>query len=299
MTHITIISGFLGAGKTTFANLLLDYYIRSGEKTAYVVNEFGQTGLDSALLRDKGFQTVDIFGGCICCTLRGKITEALREIIGEHRPTRIVFEPSGIFIFEKFLDVLKDPFLEEHCKIDSVITIVDSNHLTEAMFVPGNFFANQVAHADTLILSKLESYEGDVAAMAQRLSGLNQQANVIAKPWSALRDKDFAALVRGGSDGVSADGEHAHHGHAKMDTVTFEAKALDEASLNELAQLVKDDFFGEIYRIKGKILYCGEQKLLQAAFDSLKLEDNPPENSNGLTFIGNHLDEVRIKAFWA
>ena len=298
MTHITIISGFLGVGKTTFANLLLDYYIRMGEKTAYVVNEFGQTGLDSALIGEKGFQTVDIFGGCICCTLRGKITEALREVIGEFHPTRIVFEPSGIFIFEKFLDVLEDPFLKERCKVDSVITIVDSNHLTEAMFVPGNFFANQVAHADTLILSKLESYEGDVAAMAERLGGLNPRADVVAKPWSALGDEDFARLYRGGSDGVDAD-DGKTKGHAHMDTVTFVAKALDKAGLDELSQLVKDDFFGEIYRIKGKIQYCGEPKLLQAAFGSFRLEDNPPESSNGLTFIGNHLDEVRIKAFWA
>lgn len=298
MTQITIISGFLGAGKTTFANLLLDYYIRMGEKTAYVVNEFGQAGLDSALLGDKGFQTVDIFGGCVCCTLRGKITEALREVIGEHNPTRIVFEPSGIFIFEKFLDVLEDAFLKERCGVDNVITIVDSTHLSQAMFVPGNFFANQVAHADTLILSKLESFQGDVAAISRQVGELNQQALLIAKPWNTLTDEDFATLNRKASAGIDAD-DGQHSGHAHMDTVTLEAKALEETELSKLFEMVKDGFFGEIYRIKGRIVCNAKPQLLQAAFDSYKLEENLPQHVNSLTFIGKHLDADQIKAFWS
>lgn len=328
MARITIISGFLGAGKTTFANLLLDYYIRTGEKTAYIVNEFGQEGLDSALLKQKGFQTLDIVGGCICCTLRGKITDALREVMTEYNPTRIVFEPSGVFIFEKFLDVLEDDQLKGKCTIDNVITIVDSIHIKDAMFVPGNFFTNQIAHADTLILSKTQLYEGSLNTLTNRLRALNERADIMTKPWSELKDKDFATLDREYSEGICSCGDecchgyhghdhhdhhhhdghehgHHHHGdehehehHTHLDSVGIRPGDLDEDRLRELETQLKKETFGEVYRIKGKIIYNGEPKLLQAVFDTLRLEENPPAGEPGLTFIGKGLDEPCIREYW-
>jgi G3E family GTPase len=317
---MTLISGFLGAGKTTFANLLMDYYVKTGEKTAYVVNEFGEAGVDSALLAQKGFQTVDIVGGCICCTLQGKIGAALREIIDEFTPTRIVFEPSGIFIFEKFQDVLRgDPVLDGNCEVESVITIVDSNHVTEAMLVPGNFFSNQIAHADVLALSKLESYKGNVGELAGRIARLNRHADILTKPWSELKDKDFAALDFGGSIGVSADeddddhiGHHHHHhhhhhhdddhGHAHIhpdvDTITIEPRNYDEKSIQKLEGMIKDGAFGEIYRVKGKVIYRGEPKMLQGVFDTLRIESPELKGPCKLVFIGKDLDERNIARHW-
>ncbi len=298
MTDITIISGFLGAGKTTFANLLLDYYIRSGDTTAYIVNEFGQTSLDAALLEKKGFTTVDIFGGCICCTLRGKIKDALKEVITQYKPSRIVFEPSGVFVFDKFLEILEDEFLEQNCRVDSVVTIVDSTHTPNAMLVEGNFFSNQIVHADTIILSKLEIYKGDVDALSNKLSLLNERADIVKKLWSEFDDEDFANLTRGGSKNIDADEEHAH-GHAHVDTMSITPKELTDKDIDELKKLIKEGFFGDVYRIKGKVLYNGEVKVLQAAFDSINLDDNPPDGDFGLTFIGNALNENKIKEFWA
>jgi G3E family GTPase len=325
MISMTIISGFLGAGKTTFANLLMDYYIRKGEKTAYVVNEFGEAGVDSALLGQKGFQTVDIVGGCICCTLQGKIGSALREIITEFTPSRIVFEPSGIFIFEKFQDVIKgDPVLADNCEVSSVITIVDSTHVTNAMLVPGNFFSNQIAHADAIVLSKLETCRENVSGLLHKLKPLNKRADILAKPWSALKDKDFATLEFGGSIGVDADDddsedghehhehhEHDHHHehehehehehrhiHPDVDTVTIQPRDYDEKSLSDLERLLKDGAFGDVYRIKGKIVYRGEPKLLQGVFDTVSIESNPPEGPCRLVFIGKDLKETRIVERW-
>jgi G3E family GTPase len=317
---MTLISGFLGAGKTTFANLLLGYYIRKGEKTAYVVNEFGETGVDSALLGQKGFQTVDIVGGCICCTLQGKIGLALRDVISEFNPSRIVFEPSGIFIFEKFQDVLRgDPVLEGNCTIESVITIVDSGHISKAMLVPGNFFSNQIAHADALVLSKLESYKGDVPKLVESLKPLNRRADILAKRWSELTEKDFATLDMGGSIGVNADEDdghdhhdhdhdhdHAHdhhehehrHIHPDMDSITISPKDLDEKSLIELEHLLKDGVFGDVFRIKGAVVYCDKPKLLQGVFDTITMDPNPPQGSARLVFIGKNLNKARIEKHW-
>ncbi|GHV52850.1 hypothetical protein FACS1894216_09740 [Synergistales bacterium] len=323
MVRITVISGFLGAGKTTFSNLLLDYYIRAGEKTAYVVNEFGEVGLDSALLKRQGFDTVDIVGGCICCTLHGKIKEALRDLVKKFSPDRIVFEPSGIFIFEKFLSVLEDEYLKEHCEVDSVITIVDSTHLKDAMFVPGNFFANQVAHADTIVMSKIQLYEGNARALEKRMRGLNERADILAKPWSELSDRDFASLYYGGSIGVTADEDddghehehdhgheheehdHKHSHHPDFDTITIQPKEYDDNILRELENLLRKGEFGEVYRIKGKVICGGKIKVLQAVFDTVRL-DELGESSSGsqdiecaLAFIGHDLDEAKIREYWA
>jgi G3E family GTPase len=319
-------------GKTTFANLLLDYYIRKGEKTAYIVNEFGKAGVDSALIAQKGFQTIDIVGGCICCTLRGKISEAVFDVVTNFSPDRIVFEPSGIFIFEKFQAIIEEPSLHDKCEIDSVITVVDSTHATDAMFVPGNFFANQVAHADTLILSKLQLYKGDALKLVERLRVLNDRAGIWAKPWDGITEEDFAALDFGGSIGIGADDDddeeedhehehghhhhdhHHHHGHhhhdehddddeeemlhEELDSITIPVKDLDSAALDELRKLMKDGVFGNVYRAKGRVMHNGQPKLLQAVFDSLNLDDNPPDGECSLTFIGKDLSESKITEHW-
>jgi G3E family GTPase len=315
---MTLISGFLGAGKTTFSNMLMNYYIKTGEKTAYVVNEFGEAGVDSALLGQKGFQTVDIVGGCICCTLQGKIGLALREIISEFNPARIVFEPSGIFIFEKFQDVIKgDPILAGNCEVDSVITIVDSTHVSDAMLVPGNFFSNQIAHADTIILSKLESYKKNANELVRRLKPLNTRADILAKPWNTLNDKDFATLDFGGSIGVAADGDDGHdhhdhhhgrhdhyhddasgHIHHDIDTITIQPRDYDEKCLAELEHLMKSGAFGDVYRIKGKVIYDGRPNMMQAVFDTVQIEPDPPEGPCRLVFIGKGLKKNLIAGRW-
>ncbi|MDR1579602.1 MAG: GTP-binding protein [Synergistaceae bacterium] len=322
MTRITIISGFLGVGKTTFANLLLDYYMRKGCRTAYIVNEFGKAGVDSDLIAQKGFQTMDIVGGCICCALRGKIAEALREVVENFTPDRIVFEPSGIFIFEKFQEILAEPFIKEHCEVDSVITIVDSTHLTDAMFVEGNFFSNQVAHADMLVLSKLRLYQkGDPSEIVDRIRKLNGRAGIWAKPWDRLTDDNFDALDFGGSMGVVADdfddddgcdhGDHAHHHghdhsrhdgdeellHEELDSITIVPREFDDASLEELRRLMRDGVFGKLYRAKGRVIYNGVPKLLQAVFESVDIDENPPRGECALTFIGDELDEAKIRKY--
>ncbi|MDR0764045.1 MAG: hypothetical protein LBE65_00425 [Synergistaceae bacterium] len=316
MTRVTVISGFLGAGKTTFANLLLNYYIRKGFKTAYIVNEFGKAEVDSGLIAQKGFRTVGIAGGCVCCALRGKISEALREVVKNFAPDRAVFEPSGIFIFEKFREILDEPFIRENCGIDGVITVVDSTRAMDAMFVEGNFFANQVAHADTLVLSKTQLKEArNPRIIIDKIRKLNERAGIWAKPWDSLTDDDFTALDSGGGAGLDADGDddghdrhhehdHHHHGdgeellHEELDTITITPRDLDEASLEELRRMTRDGAFGKLYRAKGRVMYDGVPKLLQAVFESVDIDENPPGGECCLTFIGCELDGAKIRKYW-
>ena len=102
MIELDVISGFLGAGKTTLSNILLARYLKAGERAVYIVNEFGETDTDAGLLRSEGFTAVTLPNGCICCTLRTEMVLALRGVINTFAPTKIVFETSGIFIYDRF-----------------------------------------------------------------------------------------------------------------------------------------------------------------------------------------------------
>ena len=126
MVQIDMISGFLGAGKTTFANRILDYYAKKGFHPVYIVNEFGETRLDADIMEKEGFTSVEIRGGCVCCTLKGDIEIAITKVIEQYHPTHIVFEPSGVFVFNNFFEVLNSDMLRNKCEIGNVITIVDS-----------------------------------------------------------------------------------------------------------------------------------------------------------------------------
>ena len=150
-----------------------------------------------------------------------------------------------------------------------------------------------------------------------RLVPLNERADILVKPWDELRDKDFATLDVGGSVGIDADDDdhhhhheghgHSHrhddgHGHSHIhpdvDTITIEPKNFDEKSVRGLEGMLKDGVFGEVYRIKGKVLYSGEPKMLQGVFDTLRIESPPPGGPCRLVFIGNGLEEKNIARFW-
>ena len=124
MVKIDLISGFLGVGKTTFANMLLRYYMDHGKKPVYIVNEFGETGLDADIIKADGFEAVEVFGGCICCTLKNDITIAIDDVIKTFSPDIIVFEPSGVFIVDSFYDILKDETIEDKCEQGNSVRVV-------------------------------------------------------------------------------------------------------------------------------------------------------------------------------
>ena len=132
MVKLDMISGFLGAGKTTFSSLLLRHYMNQSLRPVYIVNEFGKAGLDADIIKSDGFEAIEMEGGCICCTLKDDVSTAIIRIIDTFAPTNIVFEPSGIFVFSNFFDIFKDPEINKRREMGSVITIIDSLNFTAA-----------------------------------------------------------------------------------------------------------------------------------------------------------------------
>jgi len=291
MIKIDVISGFLGAGKTTFTNMLLGHYAARKERAVYIVNEFGQTSIDAELMRGAGFQAIALPGGCICCTLKGELTLALKEIIQTFEPSRIIFETSGIFVFNQFEDILQDEFLRMHCMIRRAVVIVDSLSYKSAGIIAGSFIENQIKNASVIVISKLERYRGDTAEMICDLKNINPKASVVAKRWSEEGFLDSILVSKEQRLGCAF-----RHGHAHMDALTLPIdKSLDRQTYDRLIQRVISGEYGQILRVKGFLQIEGARYLLNIAMQDVVLKETTEYGESRITFIGYHIDKAQLE----
>ncbi len=295
MIEIDIISGFLGAGKTTLANRLMARYASQGERVVYIVNEFGQTDMDAELLRGAGFEAVALEGGCACCTLKGELTRALGEIVRTFSPERIVFETSGVFVFSQFEDVLKDGYLRERCAIRRAVVVADSLNCRGARLIAGSFIENQIRNASVLVLSKLERFRGDPEELICDLRNINPHAALVALPWSESGFLD--AVLRAQQGGMNGPQMHAH---AHLDTVTVKAgRDYARGDVERITHCVTSGECGEVLRAKGSLRMDGVPHLLNIAMEDVVLERAAVPGEPCLTFIGAHLDASRLESLLA
>ena len=223
MTTIDIFSGFLGAGKTTLIRkLIAEGY--QGEKLVLIENEFGEIAIDGGFLKDAGVEITEMNSGCICCTLVGDFTKALRQVIEQFAPDRILIEPSGV---GKLSDVAKAVERVEGAHIGSKVTVVDAGKCRMYMRNFGEFFNDQVASADLIVLSRTDTAdEKKTLAAAELLKGLNPTAGLITTPWdridgSQIREAmdanglraEMERLEREHTHDHDGDEEHEHHHH--------------------------------------------------------------------------------------
>ena len=217
MTKIDIFSGFLGAGKTTLIRkLIAEGY--QGEKLVLIENEFGEIAIDGGFLKDAGVEINEMNSGCICCTLVGDFTKALKKVMEDFAPDRILIEPSGV---GKLSDVAKAVERVDGAHIGARVTVVDAGKAKMYMRNFGEFFNDQVANADLIVLSRTGSANSaKVLTAVELLKGLNDHAGLITTPWDQLD----GSLIRQAMDenGLKAEmeklrreqEEHAHHhGH--------------------------------------------------------------------------------------
>lgn len=206
MTKIDVFSGFLGAGKTTLIRKLIAEAYR-GEKLVLIENEFGEIAIDGGFLQDAGVEITEMNSGCICCTLVGDFTRALGQVMEQFRPDRILIEPSGV---GKLSDVAKAVERVEGAHIGARVTVVDAGKCKMYMRNFGEFFNDQVASADLIVLSRTDTAgEAKVQAAAELLKGLNPTAGLITTPW----DKLDGAMIREAMDanGLRAEMERLEH----------------------------------------------------------------------------------------
>ena len=189
MAEIDIVSGFLGAGKTTLIRKLLKEAL-PGQQVVLIENEFGEIAIDGGFLQDAGIRITEMNSGCICCTLVGDFKKALEEVIAKYSPDRILIEPSGV---GKLSDVARAvSAVGTAAKLGGKVTVVDANKCKMYFRNFGEFFEDQVRNADVLVLSRTGSIkEAKLLEATELLKGLNPDAVLITTPWDQLTGKQF------------------------------------------------------------------------------------------------------------
>lgn len=218
MTKIDIISGFLGAGKTTFIKKMLEEVFQ-GEKLVLIENEFGEIGIDGGFLKDSGIEISEMNSGCICCSLVGDFGKNLREVIERFHPDRILIEPSGVGKLSDVMKSVTDLEAEQDVKLCGLITVVNTLKALKQMRSFGEFFNNQLAYATVIVLSRTQKATPEqLEAVVQAVREKNHTAAVITTPWDEINGKQIYKLV---DDKKSLQEElmeeqkhhHEHHEH--------------------------------------------------------------------------------------
>lgn len=194
MTKIDIISGFLGAGKTTLIKKLIEEAF-TGEKLVLIENEFGEIGIDGGFLKDSGINITEMNSGCICCSLVGDFGTALAEVLEKYAPDRIIIEPSGV---GKLSDVIKavlgvkEKVAENSVVLNSFTTVADATKCKMYMKNFGEFYNNQVEHAGTIVLSRTGNMKEDkLQACIDLIRTQNAEASIITTPWDQINGKQI------------------------------------------------------------------------------------------------------------
>ena len=320
MTKIDIISGFLGAGKTTLIKKLLSEAY-TGEQVVLIENEFGEIGIDGGFLKEAGIEIREMNSGCICCSLVGDFGTSLKEVIATYHPDRIVIEPSGV---GKLSDVIKavENVKEEDLVLNSSTTVVDVNKCKMYMKNFGEFYRNQVETAGTIILSRTDvAKEEKVEDAVYMLREMNDKAAIITTPIAQLDGKkiletmEYVQSLSEMMDVLKQEHHHHHehdenctcgchdheHHHHHADEVFISwgretgKKYTKEAIEAALTALNDEERFGIVLRAKGMVSGVDGQWIY---FDMVpgeqEVRSGEPEFTGRICVIGSKLNEAAI-----
>ena len=325
MTKIEIISGFLGAGKTTLIRKMLKE-VFAGEKIVLIENEFGEIGIDGGFLKEAGIQITEMNSGCICCSLVGDFGAALKEVIEAYAPDRILIEPSGVGKLSDVTKAVQGVAAQEPVELNSSVTVVDGQKCRMYMKNFGEFFNNQVEHAGTIVISRTQKMtEEKLEACVKMLREKNEKATIITTPWEELKgeqilaamqhqdllmkeeleihehgshgDHDHSHMHDHGDDCTCGCHDHDHHHHHHADEVfaSWGREAPHRYSEEKLRGILKalsdSDEYGIILRAKG-IVPCTDGGWLH--FDMVpeeaEVRRGEADYTGRLCVIGSHLD---------
>lgn len=288
-----LICGFLGAGKTTF---LKAYLTKDGPRTAVVVNDFGELGMDGGAIRaagPDGLAVVEMAGGCICCSDRLALADTVRRLISDHRPARLFIEPSGIAEASALIRILQGPELQDIVRLDCVVTVVDAE-----TFLPysepeafGTFFLDQIAGGDLLLVNKKDLVSAEVLAQIEsRLLSLNPAALIVP----AVHGRLAMELPVRGPRVVAGDARRA------LDWEYFCLalhRPLPALALDNLSRRLTNGAFGTVLRAKGLIpIEGGERFELQLVGGRMTLSATSSTVSPRFSCIGFGLDRRELAA---
>lgn len=327
MTKIDIFSGFLGAGKTTLIRKLISEAFK-GEKLVLIENEFGEIAIDGGFLQDAGIEITEMSQGCICCSLVGDFGKALRQVLETYHPDRILIEPSGVGKLSDVIRAVQNLHMED-VTLNSFTTVADANKCKMYMKNFGEFYNDQIEHANSIILSRTDGIKPEkLEACVALLREHNQNATIITTPWDQLTGAQILETMEHKNTleeelkllAEETEHEHHHHDHDEHDehdhehhhhhhhadevftswgTETTRKFTKDEIE-HILEELDNSEKYGMILRAKGIVAGRDGEWI---HFDYVPEETSVRNGSAGvigrLCVIGSHINEAAIEALFA
>ncbi len=326
MAKVDIYSGFLGAGKTTLIKKLLeDGYEK--EKVVLIENEFGEIGIDSGFLADAGINITEMNSGCICCTLVGDFAIALKKVIDEFDPDRILIEPSGV---GKLSDVAEAVMDVEGCDIASMVTVVDARKCRMYHKNFGEFFNNQIESAGTVVLSHTGTADEDTVKTAMDIvRELNGEAGLITSPWEELTGEQIMREFAPGKQvehhehhehehhhhdhdhdhehhhDHDHDHDHHHHHHHHHDGEHDADEVFDSIGIETFKTFTKDELEGilssfedeeAVLRAKGMVKGADGWLFFDYVPGKVDVRDGSVQVTGRIVVIGTEVDEADIRS---
>jgi len=320
--RLNLLFGFLGSGKTTLARRLLDQP-PDGRKTAIIVNEFGDVGVDGAILSGRNVNMVELNSGCLCCTLKGPMLQAVEELHTKAGAQRIIVEATGVAQPEELLETFADPSLSARCEVGPVVTIVDASRYERLSEMLGEFYGAQIENADLIVLNKTDLATAEALERVRKdVARLNPEAEIL---FSERCDVSVEAVLNGpassavdkrshdghGEDDQKHDPDHVReherghdHDHEDHRHAPAESFVLSAEGLRNVSAL--HSFFSglppTVWRAKGFVLADGfsvAQKgayLVQYAMGNLEITRSEPRANYNIVFIGRGMDKEKLDA---
>lgn len=323
MVKIDIISGFLGAGKTTLIKKLLDEKLIN-EKLVIIENEFGEIGIDGSILKSSNVEVREINSGCICCTLVGDFGKAVEEVVMEYKPDRIIIEPSGVGKLSDIIKACNTSKLKEVLIINMVIAVVDALKYQIYISNFGEFFEDQIKHAKTIVLSRTQRSENKkLEITVNSIRKLNDKANIITTPWESLnseliisvaeqdasvsfeeelKDKKKVVLKptahhKNCNCGCNHEHSHNHSADEVFDVWGVETpKKYNKPELKNILELLRNEKpYGIILRGKG-ILQLTEDSWIQFDYTpgELEIKETSADYTGRICIIGKDLKKNEL-----
>ena len=312
--RINLLFGFLGSGKTTLARRLLQTDAQ-GKKMAVIVNEFGDVGIDGAILdgREEGdsIDMVELTSGCLCCTLKGSLLTAVEELRRRSDVDLLVIEATGVAEPEEMVETFSDPSFSELYEMGPMLTVVDSPKFRKIREMLGPFYEAQVRNADTIVLNKVDlAPASDLEALRQEVVSLNPDAEIVFAEQCDI-DTDrvlFGAKSRVMAEAVGTHGSHDHHhndhdhhdhdhdhdhDHRHAPAQSFVLDATPGGARDALSAFFAD-LPENVWRAKGFTELDGKPMLVQYTMGQLEISDSEPRDNRNMVFIGPDMDQDAI-----
>lgn len=302
-TKLDIISGFLGAGKTTFIKKLMqDVYL--DEKVVILENEFGRINIDKETLGREGLTVKPIQAGCICCSSSMDLEKGIAEILAEYKPERIILEPTGIAKLTEIKKILQYENRTDLCEIDHVITIVDAKNYYMRTMISKDFFEDQLRASEIVFLSKTEGMkEENILKVISEIAKIQPYCQVLSTPWDNIKGERLIEIINTKREVLPVKGGPRLRINHENDFESYEFVTENHIDINKIQFFIRGldmGIYGEVHRLKG---ICNDTNAGFYTVESVPGETKITNLSTGedltgpsrLCILGRNLDKQKLQ----